>query len=76
MTVYKLLSENLPKSALQSEHLIKIGVLVSNRAKELCLPIKQIIQFEGKYDFTVNDYPDTFRNEMETIAIKYFQGLK
>lgn len=76
MTVYNLLLENLPKSALTNTHLNEIGMRISRCAKDKNVSFRKIKQLESDSEYTVNDYPDTFTADMIRIATRYFQGLK
>jgi len=74
MTLYQLAKRAGLK--LTTEHLLKGGLMVSNKAIEMGVSYTKIGQQEGENYYQVNNYPDSFQQTMTDVLIKYLQNRK
>lgn len=76
MTVYNLLLESIPEKNLTQEILAIIGSRIAQSARASKINVNRITQIEKGITYTVNDYPDSFKARMQSIAIRYLQGAE
>jgi len=71
MTVYNLLTKG--KISFTNQQLKQIGTNISMSAKARNIPVTKVEQKEGEDLFMVYDYPESFKERMEVIIIRYLK---